>query len=30
MIEHGRLLLDSEKLLQHFQLLIEEALGAHV
>jgi phenylpropionate dioxygenase-like ring-hydroxylating dioxygenase large terminal subunit len=27
MIEHGRLLLDSEKLLQHFQLLVHEALA---
>jgi phenylpropionate dioxygenase-like ring-hydroxylating dioxygenase large terminal subunit len=27
MIEHGRLLLDSERLLQHFQLLVHEALG---
>jgi carnitine monooxygenase subunit len=27
-IDHGRLLLDSEKLIQHFQLLVHDALGA--
>lgn len=26
-VPHGRLLLDSERLIQHFQLLVEEALG---
>ena len=26
-IEHGRLLLDSERLIQHFQLLVHDAVG---